>query len=436
MASPGLPLIQRYWAWTQPTMSSPGDPMDNEPGRAFRDRLASLKPEGSKAAVDLVEMILEEARRASASDVHLQPSLDGLEMRWRIDGVLRLTGLLPPAISGNVVARLKVLSELLTYRTDVPQEGRIRGATGQGEVRVSTFPTLHGEKAVIRLFAGSGRFLRLGDLGLPDEVRRALSEALLETSGAILLTGPAGSGKTTTIYACLRELVESNQGRRSLTTLEDPIEVAVPGVTQSQVNPAAGFDLATGLRSLLRQDPEVIVVGEIRDRGTAEVAFQASLTGHLVLSTFHAGNATGAIGRLSDMGIEPYLLRSGLLAIVSQRLVRTLCGECSRETDDPGARLGLPVDRVRVPVGCGACGGSGYRGRMILAELLDPEKLGLGPAMLAKADVRVLEAQALAAGMVSRWRRASLAIEAGRTSPAEVRRVLGFSDLAEKSAEV
>ncbi len=408
--------------------------MDNEPGEAFRKRMASVKPEGSKAAVDLVDLILEESRKASASDVHLQPTLEGLEMRWRIDGVLRTTGLLPPAISGNVVARLKVLAELLTYRTDVPQEGRIRGETGEGEVRVSTFPTLHGEKAVIRLFAGSDRFLRLADLGLPDEVRQALSEALLETSGAILLTGPAGSGKTTTIYACLRELVDSNQGRRSLTTLEDPIEVAVPGVTQSQVNPSAGFDLATGLRSLLRQDPEVIVVGEIRDRTTAEVAFQASLTGHLVLSTFHAGNTTGAIGRLSDMGIEPYLLRSGLLAVVSQRLVRTLC-ECSRKEDDPAARLGLPVARVRVPVGCVACGGSGYRGRMILAELLDPEKLGLGPAILAKVDVRALEAEALRAGMVGRWRRACLAIEAGRTSPAEVRRVLGFSDGPEKSPE-
>jgi len=405
--------------------------MENEPGQAFRTRLDSLKLEGPRAAVDLVDLILVESRRASASDVHLQPTPDGLEMRWRIDGVLQKTGLLPPGISGNVVARLKVLAELLTYRTDVPQEGRIRGATGEGEVRVSTFPTLHGEKAVIRLFAHSARLMKLDDLGLPDEVRHRLSEALQETSGAILLTGPAGSGKTTTIYACLRELVETNQGCRSLSTLEDPIEVSVPGVTQSQVNPSAGFDLATGLRSLLRQDPEVIVVGEIRDQTTAEVAFQASLTGHLVLTTFHAGNASGAIGRLADMGIEPYLLRSGLLAIVSQRLVRTLC-DCSREEGDPRARLGLPVARVRGPVGCDVCGGSGYRGRMILAELLDPEKLGLGPAILARADVRVLEAEALRGGMISRWSRACQAIEEGKTSPAEVRRVLGFSDGPER----
>ena len=208
----------------------------------------------------------------------------------------------------------------------------------------------------------------------------------------------------------------------------------MPGVTQSQVNPSAGFDLATGLRSLLRQDPEVIVVGEVRDRATAEVAFQASLTGHLVLSTFHAGNAVGAIGRLADMGIEPYLLRSGLLAVVSQRLVRTLC-ECARDDDDPRALMGLPVDRARVAVGCASCGGTGYQGRMVLAELLDPERLGLGPAILARADVRVLGTEALQRGMVDLWQRARLAIEQGRTSPAEVRRVLGFSDRPDRAVD-
>jgi general secretion pathway protein E len=408
--------------------------MDSDPGRAFLQRLNTFKLESSQAAVDLVGLILDESRRALASDVHLQPTPDGLEMRWRIDGVLRLIGVLPVSLASSTVARLKVLSELLTYRNDVPQEGRIRGATGEGEVRVSTFPTLHGEKAVIRLFAASGRFLRLDDLGLPVDVRDSLTRALLETSGAILLTGPSGSGKTTTIYACLRELVAANQGRRSLSTLEDPVEIAVSGVTQSQVNPQAGFDLATGLRSLLRQDPEVIAVGEIRDRSTAEVAFQASLTGHLVLSTFHAGSASGAIGRLLDMGIEPYLLRSGLLAVVSQRLVRTLCA-CSKVDDDPKAWLGLPVTRARTAVGCDACGGTGYRGRMVLAELLDPERLGLGTSILAKLDIHQLEAEALRAGMVGRWHRACQAIEAGLTSPAEVRRVLGFAEGPEKSFE-
>ncbi len=401
--------------------------MEPAPGEDFRHQLASIRLGGPKAAVDLVDLVLAEARAAMASDVHLLPTPAGLEMRWRVDGVLRLVGLLPATLAANVVARLKVLAELLTYRSDVPQEGRIRGASGEGEVRVSTFPTLHGEKAVIRLFAAAGQFLRLDDLGLPDDIRQALGRALRETSGAILLTGPAGSGKTTTIYACLRELVEDSGGRRSLATLEDPIEVAVEGVTQSQANPAAGFGLEAGLRSLLRQDPEVIVVGEIRDRPTAEVAFQASLTGHLVLTTFHAGSASGAIGRLADMGIEPYLIRSGLLAVVSQRLARKLC-ECAVDSDDPKARLGLPVSRARVAVGCVDCGGTGYRGRTVLAELLDPERLGLGPAILDRTDTRRLEALAVRAGMVGRWRRACLAIEDGITSPAEVRRVLGFSD--------
>ena len=394
---------------------------------AFREGLGRLDTKSPRHAVEVVDLILAESRAAGASDVHLLPTPDGLAMRWRVDGVLQEVGTLPIAVAPNVVARLKVMAELLTYKTDVPQEGRVRGTSGEGEVRVSTFPTLHGEKAVVRLFAASGRFLRLVDLGLPGEVNETLSLLLAETSGAIVVSGPAGSGKTTTIYACLRELAESTGGRRSLATLEDPIEGSVPGVSQSQVNLAAGFDLATGLRSLMRQDPEVIVVGEVRDRLTAEIAVQASLTGHLLLTTFHAGSAAGAVGRLLDMGIEPFLIRSGLLAVVSQRLVRTLCA-CAVESDDPRGRLGLPIERYRVAVGCDACRGAGYLGRMVLAELVEPEREGLGPAILERADVRRLESLALASGMVGRWERARRAVAEGKTSPAEVRRVLGFSD--------
>ncbi len=402
-------------------------PIEPAIGIESRRRFAAIRAEGPRAAVDLVDLVLLEARGAGASDVHLLPTPDGLEMRWRIDGVLRPVALLPASLAPNIIARLKVLADLLTYRSDVPQEGRIRDLGGRGEVRVSTLPTLHGEKAVIRLFAGSGRYLGLDDLGLPPDIRDALASILGETSGALLLTGPAGSGKTTTIYACLRDLVRSGGGARSLVTLEDPIEVAVEGVTQSQVNAGAGFGLEVGLRSLMRQDPEVIAVGEVRDRSTAEVAFQASLTGHLVLTTFHAGSASGAIGRLADMGIEPYLIRSGLLAVVSQRLVRTLC-DCSEAGDDDRGRLGLPVGRFRVATGCDRCGGTGYLGRMLLAEILEPERLGLGPAILARADTKALGREAIRLGMVDRWSRACRAVEAGQTSPAEVRRVLGFAD--------
>jgi type II secretory ATPase GspE/PulE/Tfp pilus assembly ATPase PilB-like protein len=401
--------------------------MTQPPSVPFPQNLSALDTANARYAVDLIDALLAAARQAGASDVHLQPAAEGLELRWRIDGVLQPVATLPSAPAPNVVARLKVLADLLTYRTDVPQEGRIRGAPGDVEMRVSTFPTLYGEKAVVRLFADSGQYRRLDDLGLPDEIRDALRRLLAETSGAILLAGPAGSGKTTTIYACLRELVDATEGRRSLATLEDPIEVAVPGVAQSQVNPASGFDLEAGLRSLLRQDPEVIAVGEIRDRATAEVAFQASLTGHLVLTTFHAGSAAGVISRLSDMGIEPYLLRSGILAIVCQRLVRRLCA-CSRPIDDPDALLGLAVRSARAPAGCDACRETGYRGRLVLAEILIPDRGDLGRAILSRSDVAHLEELAIRAGMVTRWDRARLAVEAGLTSPAEVRRVLGFSE--------
>lgn len=377
-------------------------------------------------ATAVVQRLLELGREHGASDLHLQPSIDGLELRFRIDGVLHAAGLFPPAVAPNVVARLKVLAELLTYRTDVPQEGRIRAAEAVGEMRVSTFPTLYGERAVVRFFARSGRYERLDDLGLPDDVLHPLRRLLAETSGAILVTGPAGSGKTTTVYACLRELVVVADFPRSLVSIEDPIEVAVPGVAQSRVNPGVGLDLAAGLRSLMRQDPEVIMVGEIRDRATAEAAFQASLTGHLLLSTFHAGSAAEAISRLSDMGIEPYLLRSGVLAIVSQRLVRRLC-RCARPGEGSDGQLGLPVKQYRVPGGCADCAGTGYAGRAVLVEILTPERTELGRAILSRSDAARLEELAIEAGMVTRWQRALAAVEAGLTSPAEVRRVLGFA---------
>ena len=392
----------------------------------LREALRKRSPQDPNYVTELVDQLLRAATELGASDLHLQPASDGFEVRWRIDGVLHPAAVLPAPVGAKVVARLKVLAELLTYKTEVPQEGRIR-VPGEVEMRVSTLPTLHGEKAVVRLFSAAGRYLKLDDVGFPGELRDALRRLLGATSGAVLFTGPAGSGKTTTIYACLRELVAATGGRRSLATLEDPVEVALAGVAQSQVNPGAGFTMGVGLRALLRQDPEVIVVGEIRDRDTAEVAFQASLTGHLVLSTFHAGSASEAIGRLGDMGIEPYLLRSGLLAVVGQRLVRALC-ECSKEGDGPSPRLGLAVEKFRTPVGCPLCEGTGYKGRVVLAEMLSTESDEVGRAILDRADVARVEAAAVSSGMVTRWARAKTAVEAGVTSPAEVRRILGLSD--------
>jgi general secretion pathway protein E len=384
-------------------------------------RLDATSP---RYATDVVELALTEAQAAGASDIHFQPGADGVEVRWRIDGVLQPVAILPSRAAPNIVGRLKVLSELLTYRTDIPQEGRIRGMPGAVEMRVSTFPTLFGEKAVVRMFAAQGRFLRLDDLSLPATVRDELDHLLGETSGAIVLSGPAGSGKTTTIYACLRELTARSHGERSLATLEDPIESVVPGVAQAQVNTAAGLTLELGLKSLLRQDPEVIAIGEIRDKNTAEIALQAALSGHLILTTFHAGSACEVIGRFLDMGIEPYVVRSGLRAVVAQRLVRRLC-ECAVATSRREDFLGLPVQHAKLPRGCELCRGTGYQGRTVLAELLLPETDELAGALLARSDVRQLERAAVAAGMIDRWERAITAVEEGLTSPIEVRRVLG-----------
>jgi type II secretory ATPase GspE/PulE/Tfp pilus assembly ATPase PilB-like protein len=388
--------------------------------------LAVFDPADALYASRFVDTLLAAARRVGASDVHLQPTPSGLELRWRVDGVLVPLGEFPPGVAANVIARLKVLAELLTYRTDVPQEGRLRDVGAGSEVRVSTFPTLHGERAVIRLFAARHELRTLERLELPADILPRLRQLLGETSGAILVAGPAGSGKTTTLYACLHELTVASKTLRSIVTLEDPIEMAIGGVSQSQVNPAAGFDLAAGLRSVLRQDPEVIMIGEMRDAATATAALQSSLTGQLVLTSFHAGSAAEALGRLLDMGIEPYMLAGGVLAVLYQRLVRKLCS-CARSADNETERMGFEVQTAHVPVGCADCGGIGYRGRMVLAEMLSLGDASLGQALLARADVRALEERARASGMVDRWQRAVTAIEAGLTSPAEVRRVLGFS---------
>jgi type II secretory ATPase GspE/PulE/Tfp pilus assembly ATPase PilB-like protein len=312
-----------------------------------------------------------------------------------------------------VVARLKVLADLLTYRVDIPQEGRLREALAQYgvDMRVSTFPTIHGEKVAVRLFDPTGRTLDLEQLGLPEELRHDLTRLLRERSGAILLTGPSGSGKTTTIYACLRELVRS--GGRHIVTIEDPVEQVLQGVSQSQARPGTEFDFARGLRSLLRQDPDVIMIGEIRDAETAAIAIQAALTGHLVFSTLHAGSACGVIGRLLEMGIETYLLTSGLKALLNQRLVRRLCRKCRR-----------PAGAHWEAAGCDACAGTGYHGRLLLAELL-PINDVLRQAILDRADTATLEMAAGRAGRPTVWTAADQAVAGGLTTPPEIERVLG-----------
>lgn len=381
-----------------------------------------------KFVAEWVDGLLRAAIDAQASDIHLTPSETALAISFRVDGVLSQRATLPRGLTPNVIARMKVLAELLTYHTELPQEGRLRWPAADVEMRFSTFPTVYGERGVVRLFIGAARFRTLGDLGLPADLQSELPRLFLETSGVILLTGPAGSGKTTTAYAALRELQRELGHGKCLITVEDPVEAILPGVTQSQVNRAAGFDYVVGLRSLMRQDPDVILVGEIRDRETAETVFQAGLTGHLVFSTFHAGNSAEAVSRLSEMGIEPYVLKSGLLGIVCQRLIRRVC-ECGVWTEEPEQLLGLPVSRVRQPTGCRVCGSSGYAGRMLLAELMTLHPPALGAAVLARADAAEIRRIAIESGLTSLGQRALSAMESGQTTAAEIRRVFGFRPL-------
>jgi type II secretory ATPase GspE/PulE/Tfp pilus assembly ATPase PilB-like protein len=373
----------------------------------LQTQLDALARAGPERASRLVELILRDAARRAASDVHLEPTHSALEVRYRLDGVMHPVATLDRELAPNVVARLKVLAELLTYRVDVPQEGSIREAAGGHgvEMRVSTFPTIHGEKVVVRLFDPTGRLLDLDDLGLAPDLLGALTDLLRERTGAVLLTGPSGSGKTTTIYACLRHLVRTAGRGRHIVTIEDPVEQVLEGVSQSQARPGTEFDFARGLRSLVRQDPEVIMIGEVRDAETAGIAVEAALTGHLVLSTLHAGSACGVIGRLLDMGVEPYLLTSGLRAVLNQRLLRRLCPAC-------GAG------------GCERCAGTGYKGRLLVAELLTLDA-PLRQAILARSDTAMLEAVAGRRERQTLRAAAGRAVADGLTTPHEIERVLG-----------
>lgn len=388
------------------------------------EQLSRLDTNSDKYAVEAVDVLLAQAQACGASDLHLIPNAEKrLDVLMRIDGLLRPVTTLAHGAT-NIVSRLKVLANLLTYRTDIPQEGRIHGRGTEIEMRVSSFPTVHGEKAVVRLFVGSGQFQQLDELDFPGDVIDQCRVWMTQPQGVLIVSGPAGAGKTTTLYALLRQILRSAVTLRSICTLEDPIEALVPGTSQSQIHPQAGFTYEVGLKSLLRQDPEVLMVGEIRDKSTAEVVFQASLTGHLVLTTFHAGRAAEACGRLLDMGIEPYVIKSGLLGILSQRLVRRLCG-CRREVAGTELLPGPPVARQLERAGCELCSQTGYRGRVPLVEAFSPQFAEVGQALLRHAEVQTIEDAAISRGMTSLRQRANDAVESGVTSMEEVIRVFG-----------
>ena len=324
-------------------------------------------------AIRLINGLIAEGLRHGVSDIHIEPYEAALVVRMRIDGVLQEKLRMPPHVAPVLVSRIKVMARLDIAERRVPQDGRIGLSLGGKlvDVRVSTLPSRAGERVVLRLLDKENAGLDLAHLGLDRRTSKSLDQALAEPNGIILVTGPTGSGKTTTLYAALRRL---NDGQRNILTVEDPVEYAVDGVGQTQVNPKVGLTFAAGLRAILRQDPDVVMVGEIRDRETAEIAVQASLTGHLVLATVHTNDAPGAITRMRDMGVESFLLASTLRAVIAQRLVRRLCTTCRADRIiDPALAeiLGIvPGSIVAEPIGCAVCGQSGFVGRIGVYEML------------------------------------------------------------------
>ena len=322
-------------------------------------------------AIRLINGIIADAARQGVSDIHIEPYETGLVVRMRMDGVLRESLRMPAHVAPVVVSRVKVMARLDIAERRLPQDGRI-GLTLGGkliDVRVSTLPSRAGERVVLRILDKENAGIDLDMLGMGEAVKALFRGALAEPNGIVLVTGPTGSGKTTTLYAGLKQL---NDGSRNILTVEDPVEYAVDGVGQTQINPQVGLTFAAGLRAILRQDPDVVMVGEIRDRETADIAVQAALTGHLVLSTVHTNDAIGAITRLRDMKVEPFLIASTVRAVIAQRLVRRLCPVCREPVAATGslaAALGIePGTIVHEPTGCTACAQSGYKGRIGLFE--------------------------------------------------------------------
>ena len=334
-----------------------------------------LDSENDAPVIRLINALIAEAVKVKASDIHIEPYEKALSVRLRIDGVLREVLSLPSRMTPVLTSRVKVMARLDIAEKRVPQDGRISIALGgkSVDVRVSTLPARFGERVVMRILDKDEARLDLDGLGMPKETLDRLKQTLSRPNGIILVTGPTGSGKTTTLYGALTLL---NDPCRNILTVEDPVEYAIEGIGQTQINPKVGMTFATGLRAILRQDPDIVMVGEIRDVETAEIAVQASLTGHLVLSTIHTNSAVGAITRLRDMGVEPFLLSSTVAAVLAQRLVRRLCPSCKEPYDADeverklvGASNGEPVTLYRAS-GCGRCSHSGYEGRIGVYELI------------------------------------------------------------------
>ncbi len=415
-------------------MRRPDEPMPPPSGMlalpAIEAHLMEALAARELGVVAVVDRLIRQGVYHRASDVHLEPWAQCLAVRFRVDGVLHMVARLPLDQQPQIVARLKVLARLVAYQRLVPQEGRIDAHEDRlgAAMRISTFPTVHGEKVVIRILSTPDRLLALDALGFRDETVAALKEFIYRPHGVLLLTGPSSSGKTATIYALLREIAAARHPAVHMVTIEDPVEYELGEIAQTEIQPSAGFTFETALRSLLRQDPDVIMVGEIRDPDTARTAIQAGLTGHLVISTIHSGTAAGVFTRLLDMNVEPFLIASAVTLVLAQRLVRVNCPNC-RVPYDPDeslkARYGL-LDHAGPflhGAGCEVCQGIGFRGRTAVGEMLAMNET-LAELILARSRTRTIHDAAMAARMVSLRRDGIDKVLAGITTLDELRLVL------------
>jgi len=379
----------------------------------------------------LVNYLLIDAIKAGASDIHIEPWESTLVVRIRLNGVLTELVHLPLDLMDKISGRLKVMANLISYQNDLPQEGHAPANPELGgvELRISVFPTVRGEKIVIRIFDPSNRSFDLGGLGFEEETLQMLVKLLVRPSGLLLLTGPTGSGKTTAIYAALYHLVQRSGPTISISTVEDPVEFNLPMVSQAQIRLVKEFTYPVALRSLMRQDPQVIMIGEIRDPETAAIAVQAGLTGHLVITTIHSGSTAGVFARLINMNIEPFLLSSSVIGVLGLRLIRKNCTFCAQPYQpEPGLlKLVPPEDlenaTLRKGVGCRECLDTGFSGRTAVTEMLVVDEV-LRDAILQKLPTRTLQQVATQQGMQTLWQMGLRRVVNGQTPLEEILRVV------------
>ena len=372
---------------------------------------------------------IQEAVERGASDIHFEPGEDEMRVRYRIDGVLQEAAIVPVSVVPAVISRVKILADLDIAERRIPQDGRISTQVGDKpiDLRVATLPAQYGEKIVMRILDSSKALIEMERLGMLPQALERFTKGFSQSHGAVLVTGPTGSGKSTSLYAALNAL---NTVEKNIITIEDPVEYQLEGLTQVQVNKKAGLTFAAGLRSMMRADPDIIMVGEIRDRETAQIAIEAALTGHLVLSTLHTNDAPGAITRLIEMGIEPFLVGSSVDCVVAQRLARLLCEECKQRVTLPaevlranGFNVGLDLECYE-PQGCARCGGSGYKGRIGLYEVMWVSET-IRSLAVSREPAEVIAHAAVHEGMMRLREDGLEKVRRGLTSIAEIARVAG-----------